>query len=311
VADIVAFNMNPTLDLTTSAERIAPTSKVRCEPVHYEPGGGGINVARVARILGADAVTIFPAGGYTGQVLCALLEQLALPHRCLPISGRTRLSLTVDEASSGEQFRFVFPGPTLSEAEQRNCLDALAVAIEEARIVVATGSLPPGVRTDFFQSIADMVRKSGKRFILDTSGEALRKMTGRVHVLKPSERELQDCVGRELRTVHEQVEAARELIARGVSETVVVSLGARGVLLVTAESHETFPALDVPVRSAVGAGDSMVAGIAVGLLRGYDLRAALCLGTAAGAATVLRPGSELGHREDVDRFFADLSQVNE
>ena len=126
-----------------------------------------------------------------------------------------------------------------------------------------------------------MVRKRGKRFILDTSGEALRKVTGGVYVLKPSERELQDCVGRELRTVDEQVEGARELIASGVTEVVTVSLGARGALLVMAEAHETFPALDVPVRSAVGAGDSMVAGLAVGLLRGYDLRAALCLGTAA------------------------------
>jgi 6-phosphofructokinase 2 len=278
--------------------------------VRYDPGGGGINVARVARTLGADAIIVFPAGGYTGQVLCTLLEQSGLPHRCVPIVGRTRQSLTVDERSSGQQFRFVFPGPHLTDSEQQDCLDVLAESMEGARIVVVTGSLPPGVRAGFFQSIADVVQRRGLRLLLDTSGDALRNMSGGVHVLKPSERELQDCVGRELRTMGEQVDAARELISNGISETVVVSLGARGALLVTAESHEAFPALDVPVRSAVGAGDSMVAGVAVGLVRGYDLRTALCLGTAAGAATVITPGTELCRREDVDRLFLKISEVN-
>jgi 6-phosphofructokinase 2 len=75
MADIVAFNMNPALDLTTNSERVAPTSNIRCEAVRYEPGGGGINVTGVARTLGADAIVVLPAGGFTGEVLCNLLEQ--------------------------------------------------------------------------------------------------------------------------------------------------------------------------------------------------------------------------------------------
>ena len=183
MAEIVAFNMNPALDLTTNSERVAPTSKIRCEVVDFEAGGGGINVTRVARTLGTEAITIFPAGGYTGQVLCTLLEQSGLPHRCVSIAGRTRQSLTVNERSSGEQFRFVFPGPYLSEAEQQACLDTLSECMEGARIVVVTGSLPPGVRADFFQSIADIVHGRGLRLLLDTSGDALRNMSRGVHVL--------------------------------------------------------------------------------------------------------------------------------
>jgi 6-phosphofructokinase 2 len=181
--------------------------------------------------------------------------------------------------------------------------------MEGARIVVVTGSLPPGVRADFFQSIADIVHGRGLRLLLDTSGDALRSMSRGVHVLKPSERELQDCVGRELRTTEDQIGAAKELMRKGIAEVVVISLGARGALLVTSDGHEAFAALDVPVRSAVGAGDSMVAGVAVGLVRGYDMRTALCLGTASAAATVITPGTELCRRDDVDRLFAEMGRT--
>jgi 6-phosphofructokinase 2 len=141
--------------------------------------------------------------------------------------------------------------------------------------------------------------------LLDTSGDALRNVTSGVFVLKPSGRELREYVGRDLRQTEEYAEAARELIGNGIAEAVVVSLGARGALLVTKESHEPYPALDVPVRSAVGAGDSMVAAIAVGFLRGLDLRGAVWLGSAAGAATLMTPGTELCYREDVERLFAE------
>ncbi|MET0529116.1 MAG: 1-phosphofructokinase family hexose kinase [Microvirga sp.] len=308
MADIVAFNMNPALDLASSTERVAGTSKIRCDAVKFGAGGGGINVARVARTLGANALTVFPAGGYAGQVLCSLLQESGLPHRFIPIAERTRQSLTVDESSSGDQFRFVFPGPRLTEDEQQACLDALSESMDGAKIVVVTGSLPPGVRSDFFQSIADLVQKRGLRLLLDTSGDALRSMRRFVHILKPSERELQDCVGRPLATKEEQIEAARELIGNAVADVVVVSLGAQGALLVTGDRQEAFAALQVPVRGAVGAGDSLVAGLAVGLVRGYDHRDALRLGLASAAATVSAPGAELCRRKDVERLFA-LSDI--
>jgi 6-phosphofructokinase 2 len=304
VPDIVAITMNPALDLSTSTEAVVLEHKLRCTAAQFDPGGGGINVVRAARTLGADALAIFPAGGLTQHALEDLLQRNDIPYRLVPIRGRTRVSFTVDERRSGGQYRFVFPGPELSEAEQQSCLAALAEAARGARFVVATGSLPPGGHSDFFQRVADVTRELGAAFVLDTSGEALRNVRRGVFLLKPSLRELQELAGRDLRTTDEQVEAARELIAKGITEVVVVSLGAQGALLVTAESHEAFPALDVPVRIAVGAGDSMVAAITVGLLRGFDLRKALHLGTAAGAATLMTPGTELCRREDVERLFA-------
>jgi 6-phosphofructokinase 2 len=304
VPDIVAITMNPALDISTSTEAVVQTHKLRCATARYDPGGGAINVAREARTLGVDALAVFPAGGPTGRTLQELLNRGGIPHRLVPIAGQTRVSFTADERRSGGQYRFVFPGPEMSDAEQQTCLAVLAEAARGARFVVATGSLPPGVRPDFFQQVADVTQGLGARLLLDTSGDALRSMRGGVYLLKPSGRELREYAGRDLRRTDEQVEAARELIGTGVAEVVVVSLGSKGALLVTADEHEALPALDVPVRSAVGAGDSMVAAIAVGLVRGFALRRAVWLGMAAGAATLMTPGTEPCDRDDVERLFA-------
>ena len=306
--DIVAITMNPALDLSTSTEAVVLTHKLRCATPRYDPGGGAINVAREARTLGVDALAVFPAGGPTGRTLQELLNRSGIPHRLVPIAGQTRVSFTADEHRSGGQYRFVFPGPEVSEAEQQACLAVLAEAARGACFVVATGSLPPGVRPDFLQQVADVTQGLGARLLLDTSGDALSGVKSGVYLLKPSGRELREYAGRDLQRTDEQVEAARSLIETGVTEVVVVSLGSKGALLVTADEHKAFPALNVPVRSAVGAGDSMVAGIAVGLVRGYDLRKAVWLGTAAGAATLMTPGTEPCDRDDVERLFAETQK---
>ncbi len=302
--DIVTITMNPALDIATSAEAVVPTDKVRCGQPRYDPGGGGINVARVVRTLGGDGLAVFPAGGPAGDALDLLLDRDGVPHQRIPVAGPTRESFTVDERRSGQQYRFVLPGPELSRAEQDLCLETLAKTACDARFIVASGSLPPGVPADFYQKIADVTRRLGVRFVLDTSGEALKQTKSGVYLLKPSIRELRERTGRELRTEAEQVVAARGLILDGVSEVVVVSLGSQGAVLVTRDTHESLAPIEVPIHSAVGAGDSMVAAITLGLARGMDLRDAVHLGMAAGAATLMTPGTGLCRREDVERLYS-------
>jgi 6-phosphofructokinase 2 len=302
--EIVTLTMNPALDIATSTEAVVPTDKMRCGPPRYDPGGGGINVARVVKTLGGEAFAVFPAGGPSGLALEGLLGQQGVPHSRIPIEGGTRESFTVDERRSGQQYRFVLPGPTLTEDEQGAALERLAKHATRARFIVASGSLPPGVRTDFFQGVADLSARLGVRFILDTSGEALRQTRRGVYLLKPSVRELRECVGRALPGEAEQIEAAKELIAEHRADVIVVSLGAQGALLVSAQGHERFAPIQVPIRSAVGAGDSMVAAITLGLVRGMDLEHAVRFGMAAGAATLMTPGTQLCRREDVEKLYA-------
>ena len=265
---IITLTMNPALDVTTSADRVGPTDKIRCRGVRYDAGGGGINVARIARVLGGSVSAVFPAGGHTGDLVTQLVAEADVPYRRVDITESTRESFTIDEQCSGQQYRFVLPGPRLSFVEQARCLDELRDAARSAEFVVASGSLPPGVPADFYQRVADMCRELGVLLVLDSSGGGLRHITSGVFLLKPSIRELRERCGRELVTEADQLAAAHELIDSGVTQTVVVSLGSKGALLATPHGSQRFSPVPVKVISGVGAGDAMVAAVTVGLTRG-------------------------------------------
>jgi 6-phosphofructokinase 2 len=301
---IVTLTMNPALDITTTTERVRPTEKVRCHGARYDAGGGGINVARVAHVLGASVSAVFPAGGQSGQRVADLVVKAGVPFHRIKIADATRENLTVNESSSGQQYRFVLPGPRLSFAEQAQCLDELRTAARSAQFVVASGSLPPGVPADFYQRVADICAKLGALLVLDTSGGGLRHISSGVFLLKASVRELRECLERDLATESEQVAAAQQLIIQpGRAQIVVVSLGARGALLATPHGNQRFSAIRMRTGSGVGAGDAMVAAITVGLSRGWPMEKAVRFGVAAGAAMLMTSGTAACNRADVDRLF--------
>lgn len=302
---IVTLTLNPAMDLSTTAARVEPTRKLRCSLPHYDPGGGGINVARVVATLGGDALAVYPGGGPFGDLLERTLAGLGVPQRRVPIAGDTRESFTVDEGASGLQYRFVLPGPELSAVEQQACLDAITALDPRPSWLVLSGSFPPGVAPTFFDQVVALAQRIGARLVLDCSGEALRHagQRGGIHLLKPSLSELATLAGGKVEGVAAQEAALRELIGRGVAEVIVLSLGGEGAVLASKEGIERFAPLDVPVCSAVGAGDSMVGAMVLALSRGWSLPAAVRYGIAAGSATLMRPGTELCRAEDVERLY--------
>ncbi|MFD6881912.1 MULTISPECIES: 1-phosphofructokinase family hexose kinase [unclassified Rhodococcus (in: high G+C Gram-positive bacteria)] len=302
--DIVTLTMNPALDVTTFAEEVVPTRKLRCEEPFYDAGGGGINVAKVARVLGASAGAVFPVGGARGRQMSGLLDDDHVDAYVVPIVDDTRECFTAIDRKTGLEYRFVTPGPDLTRDEQERCLAVLTEAARGAQYLVASGSFPPGVSGAFVHRVAEVAHAAGARFVLDSSGEALASIESGVFLVKPSLGELCEWVGRDLPGTDDRIEASRELVERGVAEIVVVSLGPDGAIMVTADDAVEVPALEVEVRSAVGAGDSMVAGLVVGLLQERTLRDALALGVACGTAALLTAGSRVCRREDIDRFDA-------
>jgi len=304
---ILSLTLNPALDVATKTERVIATHKLRCETARYDPGGGGVNVARVICTLGGKATALYTAGGPVGDSLRQLLDAAGIPQSVVPIEGHTRVSFTVDERASNKQFRFVFPGPPLTPEEQERFLDAFVRHEPRPQFLVASGSLPPGVPDDFYARMARLAIKLDAKFFLDTSGAALEQ-AGRegVYLVKPNLRELSELAGRELRSEQDQIAAGRKMISERRAEVVVLSLGASGARLITAEHAEHFPALDVPIRSAVGAGDSMLGGIVLALARGEVLRNAVRYGMAAGAAALMTEGTELCRREDTERLYQTM-----
>jgi 6-phosphofructokinase 2 len=295
--------MNPALDIATETERIVPAHKLRCGEPRYDPGGGGINVARAVHRLGGDAIAVFPVGGLSGEMLCRLVADEGVPHAAVAVDGITRESFAVVEQQSGKQYRFLLPGPRLGARDLARCLDELAAHVAGADYLVASGSLPPGCPTDFYAGIGDLAQKHDARFVVDASGPALSGAGTGAFLIKASQRELEELSGTGIATEGEQERAAREVIERGCAEILVVSLGAEGALLATREGIRRFPAIPVPALSSIGAGDSMLAGIVLSLVRGWTLTDAVRFGLAAGAATLLRPGTELCRLEDTERLY--------
>ncbi|MGE4473836.1 MAG: 1-phosphofructokinase family hexose kinase, partial [Stutzerimonas sp.] len=226
-------------------------------------------------------------------------------HLPVAISGDTRESFTVDEQASGLQYRFVLPGPRLSEQERLGCLAALRGLHPAPAYLVVSGSFTPGIEPSFFDELLALAGQVGARLVVDLSGEPLAYAArrGGAYLIKPSLSELASLIGRMPESEREQEGALRELIAAGAAEVIVLSLGAAGALYASGDRLERISAPSVPMVSAVGAGDSMLGAVVLALAQGRELGDAVRYGVAAGAATVMRPGTQLCLREDVERLF--------
>jgi 6-phosphofructokinase 2 len=303
-ARIVTLTLNPAIDISSEAETVRHTHKIRTRGEAMEPGGGGINVARVLAKLGADVTALFLGGGATGRVLEELLQRAGIDHRLIQIGEDSRVSLTVLETSTGHEFRFVPEGPQVTPAEVTAALDA-ATAVE-CDYFVASGSLPPGVPDDFYAQLGKRVSARGALFVLDTSGPALRAAleAGGIFLVKPSRGEFEAFAGRKLSN-DELAKEAETLVASGAAQNVAITLGREGAILASGEGTQVVPAIPVEACSAVGAGDSFLAGMVHGFSLGRSAEEAFRVGVAAGAAAVLSCGSELAKPEDLKRLVGE------
>lgn len=304
---VLCLTMNPAVDLATETDRVVPTHKLRCGDTLHDAGGGGVNVARVLTRLGGACTAVCPAGGSSGQWLQRRMREEGLDSVFLPIADETRVSFTVHESTTGAEFRFVMPGPHLTEAEWQACLQWLDGLQPFPDLVVASGSLPPGVPGDFYARLARLCHAKGARMVLDTSGPALTAALAEgVYLFKPNLKELAELSGRSLDTAEQWQAAARQLVHEGKAEVVALTLGHLGALLVTRDAMWSAPPLDVPVASAVGAGDSFVGALVWALQQGRSLDEAFGWGIAAGTATLLSAGTALCRPDDVRRLQAQV-----
>ena len=301
---VLTVTVNPALDVAVTVEYLVPDHKLRATDHRREPGGGGINVSRVLHRLDVPSRAFLVAGGPTGDEIVDLVAAEGIAPDVHRIDGTTRESIAITDDKRDEQYRIVLPGPRVEDHDAiRERIVELAA---EATVIVLSGSLPPGVPDDFYATICAAL--DGATTVVDTKGEALAAVVaGTADVVKPSRRELASLVDWVPADEDEIVLAARQVLARGDVGALAVSLGKDGALLVEASGTTTFyEPLEVEVRSTVGAGDSMVAGIVAGLATGEPLADAVRVGVAAGSATVLTPGTELCRREDVERLLPQV-----
>lgn len=296
---IVTVTLNPALNVSGRCDAVRPGPKLRVEGVTTEPGGGGINVARAVRALGGAVQALAVLGGATGAQLAALLADEGVALTVIPGPGETRQSLSVTDADRA-LWRFVLPGPPAPDAAALTA--AIAAAAPMGALVVLSGSQPPGLADDFALTLATAL--PGRRLVLDTSGPALvAAMAGRgLHTLRMDRAEAEGAAGHSLPQPQDTGEFCGGLVAQGVAQVVIAARGAEGNALACAEGVWFCAPPVVPVVSAVGAGDSFAAGYALALDRGASLPDALRAGTAAAAAAVMTPGTQLCRRADAERL---------
>ena len=307
VPDIVTLTINPAIDLFVNVERVQSTRKLRCSTPKRDPGGGGINVARVAHRLGSSVAAIYPTGGAIGKLLHRLVEREGIESLVTPSHVETRENFTAYEETTGEQYRFVLPGSALHRAEWEAVLDKLAMMPAKPNFVVASGSVPPGVPDDFFARVARLAKKLGAQCIIDTSGRALKAALAEgVSLIKPNLVELSDLVGASLGNDDARIAACRKLVSDGRTKGVALTLGDQGALLVTADQILRAQPLAIEAVSTVGAGDSFVGGFVSTLASGSSIQEAFRVAAAAASAAVLSPGTELCREAEVQRLLPEV-----
>jgi len=308
-SNIVTVTFSPCIDKSTSIKQLCPDKKLLCAAPKLEPGGGGINVARAIKKLGGVATAVFPSGGYTGKYFNHLLAKEDIPSIVIETQNETRENIIVLDEAANAQYRFGMPGTALSEAEWRSCLQAVD-EMEHISFLIASGSLPPGVPHDVYAMLAKIAKNKHAKFIVDTSGEPLKKALEQgVYLLKPNLGELSFLAGKNELQKNEVEAAAKLTIEKGLCEVMVVSMGADGAMVVTKKETLIIRPPQVKRKSTVGAGDSMVAGIVYYLSEGKTIIEAVQYGVACGTAATMNTGTELCNKNDVEALFEIINKT--
>ncbi len=299
---IVTVTLNPAVDRVVVMDELRLGDTNRVYDGEIDPGGKGVNVSRVLRELGGESIATGLVAGSLGRFIEASLDKAGITHAFIHTPGQTRQNLVIVETCCQRHTALNEAGPETDPRYVRRLEMQLARRIKPGDWVVLAGSVPPRISPAVYADLTNLAHTFGARVCLDTDGKPLVEgIRTCPDLVKPNREELERLLGRRLSTDDQDISAAMELHDRGIPY-VVVSLGRRGTIAIGPDgAWRARPPL-VRTVSAVGSGDSLVAGLVLALSRGESLAEGLRLGTAAGAATAMRPGTRLARAEDIARL---------
>lgn len=289
---IAAVCLNPSIDRTVSIPAFEYGGMNRVTSSREDAGGKGVNVALAAARLGLDASLVGFLWRENGGLIEEKLAQAGVARDFVHLDGRVRTNMKLLDESRGAVTELNEPGARVDAPALARMTEMILARAKRSDFLVLTGSLPPGVPSGYYQMLTEAVAGTNCRVALDAEGEKLALgVRARPFLIKPNRFELTTLVGGRLDTVAQVRDAALSLVGRGVS-VVAVSLGGEGALIADAGGAYFAPALPVPVRSTVGAGDTMLAALLGGLERRLPLREAFRLAVAAATACVMSEGTQ-------------------
>ena len=303
---IYTVTLNPALDKTVEIPGMALDTVNRITAMRTDPGGKGINVSKVIAKRGGTSVALALLGGGTGRAIADALEEMGLRCELQFVEGETRTNLKVVDPVNHTNTDLNEPGISVTPAVLDGLLDRLIGLLQPGDLVVLSGSLPKGAPGDTYYTWVARCKEAGAKVFLDADGALLAEgLRAAPDLVKPNQDELSRLVGHPLETVEALADAAGALLADGVQK-VVVSMGGKGALYVTRDTVLYAEGLKVPVGSTVGAGDSVVAALAVAETQGLSLEDTVRLSTATGAANVMCSGSQAAERSVIEELMPQV-----
>ncbi len=306
--NVITLTLNPALDKSAKVDGISPEDKLKCHTIEYHPGGGGINISRVLKRLGIDSDCVYPAGGDSGHLLSDLLHKEQVHHHAIPVAAFTRENFAVYDTKSNLQYRFGMPGNSISLEELAQIETFIQQNLKDGDILVLSGSLTDNLPSDYYSQLLRKLNQKNIKVVLDTSGKSLKNsLSEKLFLIKPNELELTQLAGKQNLTQEELEDFAMQLVNSGKVENVVVSRGADGAMIACKSGVFYQKNPKVTVKTTIGAGDSMVAGLIYGAINNFDAANMLKWGVACGSAATINFGSGLAQKTDIDFLLKSLS----
>lgn len=300
---ILTVTANPTIDRVYFVENFEFGKVHRVNSVARSAGGKGINVARVAKIIGSETAAMGFVGGYTGEFIKSEVEKQGIKSLFTDIKGETRTCVNISD-TSGKSGEILESGPEISEEEKKEFIKEYTKNIELYEVICLSGSLPKGLTSEFYAKLVKIAKDKGKKVIVDTSGKALEEiLDAKPYMVKPNDDEIAVLMNKEIKSDKQIKGALLFLFEKGV-EVPFISLGKEGAAAMIDKKCYKFIPPSLTAVNTVGSGDSSVAGVAVGIDMGYTMENAIKLGMAAGAANTQFEQTGFVTKEMVDKIFS-------
>lgn len=300
---ISTITLNPCLDKTVYVNTLVCNDTNRILKVEIDAGGKGINCARMLAELGAEAKALAFLGGETGDYIQYVLERQGVGLAAVATQKPTRTNICIEDLSGAPPTTLNERGGPVDHKELVELFEKAKDLARQSSYVVIGGSVPLGVNSDVHKVLIQIAMAGGAKAVLDADGEAFAEgVKAKPFMIKPNLDEAERLLGAKFESKSDVARAALELSERGI-ELVIITLGKQGAVACYEGDIYDAAAPDVEPKSTIGSGDSLIAGVVYGLEKGLSVKQALSLGCAAGAATALSDGTDIGKKADVDRLL--------
>lgn len=302
---ILTITLNPSVDKRYNIKNFEKDNIFRTEEYQYTVGGKGLNVSKVVNILGEKVFATGFLGGYNGKFILDGLNKINIENKFVEINGENRSCLAII-SDDGSQTEILERGPEINKNEMEEFLKIYDELLDKVNIVSASGSIPYGIENNIYSKLIEMAKKKNKIFILDTSGEALKKgIDAGPYLIKPNIDEISYLLGKEIKSLEDIIIGCREIQKKGI-EIIIVSLGEEGSVVFKDKKIYKINIPNVKVSNPVGSGDAMIAGIVVGFIKELEFEEILKLGAACGTANAMEDETGKVDKKNIEILLKEI-----